>query len=192
MLPKVHLTSHSRMSYSRWVITPSRLSGSWKSFLYSSLYSYHLFLISFASVRSIPFLSFIEPILVSLIFLNRSLVFPILLFSSNSLHWSPGKAFLSLLAILWKSTFKWVYLSFSPLLFPSLLLTAICKASSDSHFAFLHLCSLGMVLLPVSCTLSQTSVHCSSGSPSDLVPYIYFSLPLYNHKGFDLGHAWMF
>ena len=44
--------------------------------------------------------------------------------------------FLSLLAILWKSTFKWVYPSFSPLLFASFLFIAICKASSDSHFAF--------------------------------------------------------
>ena len=63
MLPKVHLTSHSRMSGSRWVITPSWLSGSWRSFLYSSsVYSCHLFWISSASVRSIPFLSFIVPI----------------------------------------------------------------------------------------------------------------------------------
>ena len=55
MLPKAHLTSHSRMSGSRWVITPSWLSGSWRSFLCSSsVYSYHLFLISSASVRSIP------------------------------------------------------------------------------------------------------------------------------------------
>ena len=53
--------------------------------------------------------------------------------------------FLSLLAILWNSEFKWVYLSFSPLLFPSLLFSAICKASSDSHFAFLHFFFLGMV-----------------------------------------------
>ena len=45
--------------------------------------------------------------LVSLIFLKRSLVFSILLFSSTSLHWSLRKAFLSLLAILWNSTFKW-------------------------------------------------------------------------------------
>ena len=88
MLSRAYLTSHSRMSGSRWVITPSWLSGSWRSFLYSSfVYSCH-FLISSASVRSIPFLSFIEPIfawnvpLVSLIFLKRSLVFPILLFSS--------------------------------------------------------------------------------------------------------------
>ena len=48
MLPKAHLTSHSRMVGSRWVrvITPSWLSGSWRSFLYSSsVYSCHLFLI---------------------------------------------------------------------------------------------------------------------------------------------------
>ena len=142
--PKTHLTSHSRMSGSRWVITPSWLSGSLRSFLYSSsVYSCHLFLISSASVRFMPFLSFIELIfawnvpLVSLIFLKWSLVFPILLFSPMSLHWSLRKAFLSFLAILWNSALKWVYLPFSPLLFTSLLFTAICKASSDGHFAFL-------------------------------------------------------
>ena len=31
MLPKAHLTSHSRMSGSRWVVTPSWFSGSWRS-----------------------------------------------------------------------------------------------------------------------------------------------------------------
>ena len=36
MLPKAHLTSHSRMSGSRWVITSSWLSGPWRYFLYSS------------------------------------------------------------------------------------------------------------------------------------------------------------
>ena len=57
MLPKAHLTFHSRMSGCRRVITPSWLSGSWRSFLYSSsLNSYYLFLISSASFRSIPFL----------------------------------------------------------------------------------------------------------------------------------------
>ena len=142
-IPKVHFTSHSRMYDSRWVIIPSWLSGSWISFLYSSsVYSYHFFLISCPSVRSLPFLSFIESIfawnipLVSLVFLKRSLVFPILLLSSISLHWSLRKAFLSFLAVCWNSAFRWVYLSFSPLLFTSLLFTAICKASSGSHFAF--------------------------------------------------------
>ena len=71
----------------------------------SSIYSCHLFLISSASIGSIPFLPFIVPIfawnvpLVSLIFLKRSLVFPILLLSCISLHWSLRKAFSSLLVI---------------------------------------------------------------------------------------------
>ena len=73
-----------------------------------------------------------------LIFLKRSLVFPILLIDSVSLHWSLRKALLSLLAILWNSEFRCLHLSFSPLLFASLLFTAICKASPDNHFAFLH------------------------------------------------------
>ena len=82
-----------------------------------SVCSCHLFLIYFASASSIAFLSFIVPIfawnilLVSLIFLKRSLVLPVLLFSSISLHWSLRKAFLSLLSVLWKSAFRWVYLS---------------------------------------------------------------------------------
>ena len=122
MRPKAYLTLPSRLSDYRWVVTPSWLSGLWRCYLYSSsVYSWHLFLISSASVRSIPFLSFNEPIftwnvpLVSLIFLKRSLVFPILLFPSISLHWSLRKAFLFHLALLWNSAFKWVYLSFSPL-----------------------------------------------------------------------------
>ena len=101
------------------------------------------------------------------------------------------ETFLSLLAILWNSAFRCLYLSFSPLLFTCLLFTAICKASSDSHFAFLHFFSMGMVLIPLSCTMSQTSFHSSSGTLSYLGLYIYFSLPLYNHKRFYLGHTGM-
>ena len=143
-------------------------------FLYrSSVYSCHLFLISCASVRSIPFLPFIEPIfawnapLVSLIFLKRSLVYPILLFSSISLHWSLRKIFLSLLAILWNSAFKWEYLSFSPLLFTSLLFRAICKAFSDSHFAFPW--GWSWSLCPVQCHEPLSIVH-QTLCLSDLVP----------------------
>ena len=62
-------------------------------------------------------------------------------------------AFLSLLAILWNSAFRCLYLSFSPLLFTSLLFSAICKASSDSHFAFLLFFFLGMVLITTSYTM---------------------------------------
>ena len=146
MLPKARLTSHSRISGSRWVITPSWLSGSWRSFLYSSyVYSCLLFLISFASVRSIPFLSFTVTIfvwnvpLVALIFLKRSLVFPILLFSFLSLPYSLRKPLFFFLAIFWNSTFRWVYLSLTLLPFASLLFSAICKPCPDNHFAFLTL-----------------------------------------------------
>ena len=72
-------------------------------FLYSSsVYSCHLFLISSISVGSIPFLFFIVPIfewyvpLVSLIFLKRSLAFPILLSSSHFFALITEEGFLNL------------------------------------------------------------------------------------------------
>ena len=82
----------------------------------------------------------------------------------------------------WNSAFKWVYLSFSPLPLASLLFSAICSASSDNHFAFLHFFFFGMVLITASCTMSWASVHSSSGTLSDLIPWIYLSFPLYNCK----------
>ena len=91
--------------------------------------------------------------------LKRSLVFPFLLVSSISFHWLLRKAFLSLLAILWNSAFKWIHLSFSPLPLASLLFSGICKASLDNHFAFLHFFFWGMVLITASCKKSRTSVH---------------------------------
>ena len=63
-----------------------------------------------------------------------------------------------------------------PLLFAFLLFSAVCKAYSDNHFAFLHFLFLGMVWITASCTISQTSIHSSSGILSDLTPWIYFSL----------------
>ena len=72
---------------------------------------------------------------------ERSLVFPILLFSSISLHCSLKKAFLSLLAILLNSAFKWVYLSFLlclQLLFSSQLLIHPLQ-TAIFPFAFLFL-----------------------------------------------------
>ena len=240
MFPKSHLTSHSRTSGSRWVITPSWLSGSLRPFLYSSsVYSYHLlfsfpsvaaaakslqscptdsawphrqqptrvprpwdlpgkntgvgchFLLQCMKVKSLSrvrllatpwtaayqaplsvgfarqeycsglplpspllllglynFCPILSPPLHEtfpwyLIFLKRSLVLPTLLFSSISLHWSLRKAFLSLLAILWNSAFRWIYLLICPLPFTSLLFSATWKASSDNHFAFLNFFSWG-------------------------------------------------
>ena len=170
------------MSGSRWVITPSWLSGSWRSFFYSSsVYSCHLFLSS-AAVRSISFLFFIVPFfswnvssvanfLEEISSLSHSIVF-------LYLHWSLRKALLSLLALLWNS---------SPLSFASLLFAAICKASSEKHVSFLHFFFLGMVLILASYIMSQISIHSSSGTLSDLIIWIYFSLPVYNCKVFDLG-----
>ena len=131
------------------------------------------FLIFSSSIRSLPFLSFIEDIfawnvlLVSLIFLKRSLVFPILLI------------FLYFFALITKEGFLisscyslelCIQMGISFLFsfafcFPSF--TVICKASSDSHFAILHFFFLEMVLVSVSCTMSWTSVHSSSGTLSD-------------------------
>ena len=173
MLPKPHWTSHSRMSGPRWVITPSWLSGWWRPFLYSSsMYYCHLFLISSASVRSIPFLSFIKPIfewnvpLVSLIFLKRSLVFPILLFSSISLHWSLKKAFFSLLATLHSYAYIFLFLLCFSLLFFSQL---FMRPPQTAVLLFCIFFFLWIVLFFVSCTMSQTSIHRSSGTLSYLV-----------------------
>ena len=65
------------------------------------------------------------------------------LFSTIPLDWSFKKSFLSLLAILCNSAFKWVYLSFSPLFFASLLFTGISKASSEQPFYFFAFLFLG-------------------------------------------------
>ena len=176
------MISHSRMSGSRWVITPSWLSGSSRPFLCtSSVYFCHLFLLSSAYFRSIPFLSFIVPIiawnvpLVSLIFLKRSLVFPILLSSSiwgrlcyfsllffGTLH-SNGNIFSFFLCLC--------------LLFFSKLLVRPPQAPF-CLFVFLF---LGMIFIPACCTMPWTSVHSFQAfCLSDLIPWIYSSLPLYN------------
>ena len=167
MLPKAHLTLHSRMSDSRWVITPLIL---WvmKIFfvqffcvflpplnIFCFCYTHNisvLYWVHLCMKCSLGISNFLEEISS----LSHSIV------PSIFLHWSLRKVFLSLLAILWNSAFKWVYLFFSPLLFASLLFTAICKASSDSHAAFLLFFFLGMVLIPVSCTMSWASAYSSS------------------------------
>ena len=108
-------------------------------------YSCHLFLIPSAFVRSIPFLSFIVPILHETFLgicafleeisnLSHSIVFPYLFALIRSLR----KTFLSLLTILGNSAFRWMYLSFYPLPFSALLFSTLCKASSDNHFDFLY------------------------------------------------------
>jgi len=99
---KAQMTSHSRMSHSRWVIIPSWSSGSLSPFLYSFVYSCYLFLSLLLLLSPCHFCSLlctslpeIFPQYHQFFFLTRSLVFPSLLFSCF-LHCSLKKAFLSL------------------------------------------------------------------------------------------------
>ena len=140
-----------------------------------SVYSCHLFLIYSASVRSIAFLSFIGSVLCMKCSLGSShfleeisslshsvvcLYFFALITEEDFLISSCYSLELCIqMLISFIFSFAFCFFSF----------TAICKASSDSHFAFLHFFSMGMVLIPVSCTMSQTSFHSSLGSLSDPV-----------------------
>ena len=158
--------------------------------------AFHLFLISSASVRSIEFLSFFVPIFawnvppVVLIFLNRSLDIPILLFSSISLHCSLRMMFLSLLFSLWNTAFTGDIFPF--LLCLSLLFSDICRPVRQPFclFAFLF---LGDCL--DHCLLynwhEPQSILPQALCLSDLTLWICLSLLLYNHKGFDSDHTWM-
>ena len=101
ILPETHLTSHSRMSGSRWVTTSWWLSRSLRAFLYSSVSSWH-FLASLLLLGPLLCVFYganpcMKCSLVPPIFLKRSVVFPILLSSSTSLHCSLKKTFSSLL-----------------------------------------------------------------------------------------------
>ena len=192
------------MSGYRWVVTPLRLSEALRSFWYgSSVYPCHLFLIFSASVRFILFLSLIVPIFgmkYSLCISNfleekRSPVFSILLFSSISLHCSLRKVLLSLLAIHWNSKFRWVYLTFFPLLFASLLI--ICNPSSDNHFAFLHFFFLGMPSRRQkihNCKVGRSGLHftfedqCSSKINVVAFPYPEFNLYYLCHS-IEMSHG---
>jgi len=139
-IKRVHIANHQRNeSKSQWDITsyPSEwLSSKWKQLTNAN------------------------------ISMKRSLVFPIILISSISLCCSLKKASSSLLAVLWNSTFRWVYLSLSPLPFVSLVFLAICKASSDNPFAFFHFLSIRIILVTAYCMMLQTSLHGSSVSLS--------------------------
>ena len=133
-------------------------------------------IISSASVWSIPFLSFIEPIfawnipLVSLIFLKRSLVFLISPCYSLKLCIQMG---ISLL----------LFLCLSLLFFSQLFV----RPPQTNTLPFCISFFLGMILITTSCTVLGTSIHSSSGTLSIRYNPLNMSLPLCNHKEFDLG-----
>ena len=167
-------------------------------FLYGySVYSCHLFLISCVSVRSRPFLSFIVPIfvwnipLVSLIFLTRSLVFPILLFSSICTgHW--GR--LSYLSLLFFGTLHsdghvFLFLLCLSLLFFSQPLLRPPQ-TTILPFGISFSCEWSWSVPLIQCH-KPPAIVLQALSISYLILWIYLSLPLYNHKRFDLGHTWM-
>ena len=86
------------------------------------------------------------------------------------------------LAILWNS-FQ-MGISFSLLPLASLLFSAICKASSDNHFAFFSWgCSWALPPVPFHGLLS---IVLQALWLSDLIPLIYFPLPLYD------GFCWLY
>ena len=117
-------------------------------------------------------------------FLKRSLVFAVLLFSSICIDHLGRVSHLSLLFF---GTLRSDGDIFPFLLCLLPLFSAICKASSDNHFAFLHFFFLIMVLTSAFCH-KPPSIALQALWLSHLVPWICLSLPLYNHKGFDLGH----
>ena len=76
--------------------------------------------------------------------------------------------------------------------FSSLLFRAICKASSDNCFAFFISFSWGWSWsLPLVQCHEPLSIVFLALCLSGLIPWIYLSLPLYNHNGSDFGHTWM-
>ena len=159
------------MSGSRWVTTPLWLSRSLSSLLCSSsVSSFHLFLISFASIRSLWFLSFVLPIfgwtvsLIFLIFLMRSLVLPFLNFFPLFLFvvkWRRA----SCLSLLFSGTPHSVGCTFpflpcfSLLFFPLLFVKPPQTTTFPSYITF----SLGW-FYSLPCIILWTSVHSSSGT----------------------------
>ena len=193
MFPKAHLTSHTSMSVSRWVITPSWLSGSWRSFFYnSSVYSCHVFLISSVPVRSMSVLYCVLLCMKCSLgisnFLDEIASLSYSIFSSISLHWSLRKPFLSLLAILWNSAFRWVNFFLSLVFFSQLFVRP--PQTTILPFCLSFSWGSSWSLLPVHCH-EPPSIVLQPLNLSNLIPWIYLSLPLYNHKVFDLGHTWM-
>ena len=172
MFSKARLTSHSRMSGSTWVITLSWLSGSWRSFLYSSsVCSWHLFVIYSASIRSISFLSFLSPafneMLPWYLWLSwRDLssfpfyCFPLFLCID---HWRRlSHLFLLFFGTLHSNGYILPFLlSLSLLLFSQLFV-----GSPQTIILSFCIFFLEVVLIIVCCKMSQTSIHRSSGTLS--------------------------
>ena len=130
--------------------------------------------------------------LISLIFLKRSLVFPILLFSLFLciVHWRRP----SYLFLLFSGTLHpvWYIFPFLPcflfLFFSQLFVKLPQKSTLPSCISssFGWVCSLSYVQY-----YKPLSIAFQALCLPNLICWIYWSPPLYTHKGFDLGHTWM-
>ena len=117
MLPKIHLTSCSRMSGSRWVITPSWLSRSWSSFFVQFfcvfiLFNSIVFLYFFALITEENFL--ISPCYSLELWIQKWYIFPsilcfLLLFFSQLFARPPQTTILSFCI-----SFSWGWFSSLP------------------------------------------------------------------------------
>ena len=124
----------------------------------------------FTSVRSIPFLSFIEPIFAGNVPFGISNFFEEISSLSHSIIFLYFFTLITEEGFLISPSYSLEFciqmdISFLfSFAFASLLLSAICKAPSDNHFSFLHFFFLGTVLITISYTMSLTSIHSSSGT----------------------------
>ena len=147
-------------------------------------------------MRSLLFLSFIVPISAwnwyLPIFLKKSLVFPILLFSSISLHCLLKKAFLSLLLLFGTLHSVGNIFPFVICLWLVFVLSCFIRRPQTTTLPSCISSSLGWFWspTPIQCYKPPSTVLQAPYLP-DLIPWIYSSPPLYNHKGFDLDHTWM-
>ena len=89
-------------------------------------------------------------------------------------------------SVLWNSLFSpYIFLFLLCLLllfFPHLIIKPPQTTTLPSCISFF----LRMVLVTASFTVLQTFIHSAQLYLLDLIPFIYLSPPLYNHKGFDL------
>ena len=153
-----------------WVITPSWLSGSWRPFLYSfSVYSCHLFLISSASVRSLPSILYRAHLC-----MLCSLGISNFLEEISSLSHSIVSLFLCIVHLRRLSYFFLLFsgilhsvryiFPLSPWLLPLFFSQIFVKPPQTTTLPFLYFFFLGMVLITASCTMLWNSIHSSSGT----------------------------
>ena len=182
MLLKSHLTLRSRTSGSRWLITPSWLPGSWRSFVHSSsVYSSHLFLIAvlYWAPLCMKFSLGISDFLEEIHRLSHYIYFLYLL----ALITEDG--FISPCYSLGLCIQCIVFLF--PFLFSFFALLSSLWGLVTFPFFIYFSWEWSWSHIPLQCH-KPTSIDLQAPCLSETIPWIYLSLPLYNHKDFDFLH----